>query len=214
MLLLNTVLGFVYIKVKVLKLILKEQHIILNLLLIKNMLLLNSIMGFAFIKVKVLKLIFEEHHIFKLAADQRNAAAQFNYGNCMQKGEGVRVDFQGAAHYFKLAAAQGHANAQCSYGRCLHNREVVSIDLNKTVHAFTFVALQFLTPNRPPGFALISQSDDLSDFGSFPGMQSGIFIPKTVSEFPILLQMITYLRRRSIIFLFTFLSIMNSIHIF
>jgi hypothetical protein len=57
LLLLNTVMGFVCIKVKVLKLILKEQHIILNLLLIKNMLLLNSIMDFVCIKVKVLKLI-------------------------------------------------------------------------------------------------------------------------------------------------------------
>jgi TPR repeat protein len=33
--------------------------------------------------------------------------AQNSYGNCLNKGEGVGIDFEGAAHYFKLAANQG-----------------------------------------------------------------------------------------------------------
>jgi TPR repeat protein len=55
-------------------------------------------------------------YYFKLAADQGDAVAQYNYGNCLDKGEGVRIDFQGAAHYFKLAADQGNAVAQYNYG--------------------------------------------------------------------------------------------------
>jgi TPR repeat protein len=47
--------------------------------------------------------------ILKVAADQGFAAAQYNYGNYLQKGVGI--DFQGAAHYFKLAADQGIAAA-------------------------------------------------------------------------------------------------------
>jgi hypothetical protein len=43
----------------------------------------------------------------KLAADQGNAVAQDNYGNCLYRGEGVSIDFKGAAHYFKLTADQG-----------------------------------------------------------------------------------------------------------
>jgi hypothetical protein len=54
---------FVCIKVKVLELIFEEQHIIINLLQIKDLLLLNAIMGFVCVKVKVLELISKEQHI-------------------------------------------------------------------------------------------------------------------------------------------------------
>jgi hypothetical protein len=49
--------------VKVLELILKEQHIISNLLLIKELLLLNTIMGIVCLKVKVLEFILNQQHI-------------------------------------------------------------------------------------------------------------------------------------------------------
>jgi TPR repeat protein len=48
---------------------------------------------------------------FKLAADQRDAAAQYNYGNCLYDGEGVSIDLNGAAQYFKLPADQRYAAA-------------------------------------------------------------------------------------------------------
>jgi TPR repeat protein len=41
-----------------------------------------------------------------------SAVAQFNYGICLRKGDGVLIDLRGAAHYFKLAADQGFAAAQ------------------------------------------------------------------------------------------------------
>jgi TPR repeat protein len=35
-----------------------------------------------------------------------DSAAQYNYGICLQKDEGVSKDLRGAAHYFELAAGQ------------------------------------------------------------------------------------------------------------
>jgi hypothetical protein len=62
-LVLNSIMEIVCIEVKVFQLIFKEQHIISNLLLIKEMLMLDTIMGVVFRKVKVLKLILKEQHI-------------------------------------------------------------------------------------------------------------------------------------------------------
>jgi hypothetical protein len=56
-------MGIVWRKVKAFELILQEQHIISNLLLIKDMLLLNSNMGIVCIEVKVFELILQEQHI-------------------------------------------------------------------------------------------------------------------------------------------------------
>jgi hypothetical protein len=47
----------------VLELILKEQHIISNLLLIKGMLLLKSIMDYVYMRVKVFKLMVTDKPI-------------------------------------------------------------------------------------------------------------------------------------------------------
>ena len=52
---------------------------------------------------------------FKMAADQGDAVAQFNYGVCLYRGEGVPLDFSEAARYYKMAADQGSA-AQFNYG--------------------------------------------------------------------------------------------------
>ena len=63
MLLLNSIMGIAWRKVKVFRNIWKEPHIILNLLLIKEMLLLNSIMRIAWRKLKVFQKIWKEPHI-------------------------------------------------------------------------------------------------------------------------------------------------------
>jgi TPR repeat protein len=81
-------------------------------------------------------------HDLKVAADQGDAVAQFNYGVCLKKGEGVQIDFKGAAHYFKLAADQGFAAAQLNYGNCLKNGEGVSIDFEGAAHYFKHAADQ------------------------------------------------------------------------
>jgi hypothetical protein len=53
---------------------------------------------------------------------------------CLQNGEGVSIDFQGAAHYLKLAADQGIAVAQNNYGMCLLDGKGVWIDLQGAAH--------------------------------------------------------------------------------
>jgi TPR repeat protein len=59
--------------------------------------------------------------LLRLAADQGIADAQFNYGICLTKGEGVSKDLQGAAYYFKLAADQEIAFAQFNSEMSLHD---------------------------------------------------------------------------------------------
>jgi TPR repeat protein len=50
-------------------------------------------------------------YYFQFAADQGNAAAQFDSGFCLSKGKGISIDFKGAAYYFQLAADQRIAAA-------------------------------------------------------------------------------------------------------
>jgi TPR repeat protein len=77
---------------------------------------------------------------WKLAADQGDAEAQFNYGLRLQNGEGVSKDLKGAADYFKLAADQSFAEAQYNYGVCLQNGEGVSKDLKRALYYFKLAA--------------------------------------------------------------------------
>jgi TPR repeat protein len=81
-------------------------------------------------------------HDYKLAGDQGIAAAQFNYGVCLENGRGVPIDFQQAAHYFKLAADQRVADAQFNYRVCLENGRGVPIDFQQAVHYFKLAADQ------------------------------------------------------------------------
>jgi TPR repeat protein len=57
----------------------------------------------------------------KLAADQADAAARFNSGLCLTKGEGVTIDFKRGMHDLKLAAHQQDAVAQNNDGNCPHD---------------------------------------------------------------------------------------------
>ena len=51
-------------------------------------------------------------HWWKLAAEQGDADAQINLGDCFLNGEGVAKSFEHAVHWFKLAAKQGQAHAK------------------------------------------------------------------------------------------------------
>jgi TPR repeat protein len=48
-------------------------------------------------------------YYLKSAVDQGVFETQNNCGNCLQKDEGVGIDFIGTAYYFKLAKDQGFA---------------------------------------------------------------------------------------------------------
>jgi TPR repeat protein len=78
----------------------------------------------------------------KVAADQGIVEAQFHYAVCLHQGEGVEIDFKGAAHYFKLAADQGFAAAQNKYGDCLQNGEGVGIDFEGAAYYVKLAADQ------------------------------------------------------------------------
>lgn len=53
---------------------------------------------------------------FKLAAENRNADAQFKLGMMYEEGRGVAQDYAEAVQWYQHAAAQGHATAQYKLG--------------------------------------------------------------------------------------------------
>jgi hypothetical protein len=79
---------------------------------------------------------------FKLAADQNDSDAQFNYGLCLRDGDGVPVDLIQSAKYLKLAADQNLAEAQFNYGLCLRDGDGVPIDLVQSAEYFKLAADQ------------------------------------------------------------------------
>jgi TPR repeat protein len=52
----------------------------------------------------------------KVLADQGNAAAQFQYGSLLTRGEGISMNKSLAVHYHRLSADQGDAQTQFNYG--------------------------------------------------------------------------------------------------
>jgi len=58
----------------------------------------------------------EAVHWYRQAADQGNAKAQFNLGNCYSHGNGVLQSFEEAVRWYRKAADQGYAKAQYSLG--------------------------------------------------------------------------------------------------
>jgi TPR repeat protein len=53
-------------------------------------------------------------HYDELAADQGIAAAQNNYGICLENGKDIGIDMKGATHYSKLAEMNGSRVSVCS----------------------------------------------------------------------------------------------------
>jgi TPR repeat protein len=91
----------------------KEQHIISNLPLIKEIRFAPFNLAICRMKDEGVSTDMKEALCyFKLAVNQGNADAQFEYGLSLQNGEGVSPDLKARAYYFKLAADQGFVNAQ------------------------------------------------------------------------------------------------------
>ena len=57
---------------------------------------------------------------FKYAAINNNAKAQYCYGICLVRGDGVRINLLKGIRYFRISAENGYDEAQCTYGRCLY----------------------------------------------------------------------------------------------
>ena len=65
---------------------------------------------------------------WRSAAQQDDAAAQFNLGLMYDEGKGVAQDFKEAVRWYKLAAAQGNAKAQFNLGISYGKGEGVAQD--------------------------------------------------------------------------------------
>lgn len=58
---------------------------------------------------------------YRKSAEQGYAPAQYNLGNCYEKGHGVSQSYSEAAKWYKLAAEQGHVESQCNLGLLYQN---------------------------------------------------------------------------------------------
>ena len=73
---------------------------------------------------------------YRKAAEQGNAAAQYNLGYCYQYGQGVEQNYQEAVKWYRKAAEQGNAAAQCNLGICYYKGQGVERDLDKAKEMF------------------------------------------------------------------------------
>lgn len=60
----------------------------------------------------------EAFKYLKLYADQGDAEAQLDVGNCYAEGRGIKQSYKDAFKYYKLSANQGNADAQFCVGQC------------------------------------------------------------------------------------------------
>jgi len=77
-----------------------------------------------------------------LKANQGDAEAQVNLGECYAKGEGVKQDYVEAVKWFRKAAEQGNVNAQYNLGLCYYNGYGVKQDDVEAVKWFRKAAEQ------------------------------------------------------------------------
>ena len=66
-------------------------------------------------------------------AEQGDAQAQYNLGECYADGAGVAKDVAEAVKWYRKAAEQGHAPAQNALGWCYANGEGVTKDVHEAV---------------------------------------------------------------------------------
>ena len=81
---------------------------------------------------------------FKLAADQGNAEAQNNLGECYYYRLGVKQDIDEAIKWYKLSAEQNYAKAQNNLGFCYHSGYGGSTDYYKAFEFYDLAANQGL----------------------------------------------------------------------
>lgn len=68
---------------------------------------------------------------YRTAAEQGDAQAQFQLGQCYEKGLGIDIDSAEAVKWYTKAADQGNADAMYSLGLCYYYAIGVPEDLNK-----------------------------------------------------------------------------------
>jgi len=94
-------------------------------------------------KVEVWKKnIKEAVKLWRLAADQGYAPAQYNLGNCFEKGRGVKRDFKEAVRLYRLAAAQNNTDAQYDLAFCYEKGRGVKKDINEARYLYQLLVQQ------------------------------------------------------------------------
>jgi TPR repeat protein len=95
-----------------------------NVVVLLGLMALIPLQGLAGITPEEVKM-FEG---YKVKAEQGNAIAQLNLGNCYVNGDGVAKDSVQAFSWFRKSAEQGDARAQFNLGLCYVNGDGVAKD--------------------------------------------------------------------------------------
>ena len=85
---------------------------------------------------------------FRKAAEYGHALAQYNLGNCYDKGKGVEKDYAEAVKWYRKAAEQGIALAQYNLGVCYDNGDGVAKDYAEAVKWYRKAAEQGYEPAK------------------------------------------------------------------
>jgi TPR repeat protein len=88
------------------------------------------------------QLLSDKIQNYKKAAEQGDATAQNNLGDCYYKGEGIEQDYEQAVYWYKKAAEQGHLYAQNHLGYCYDSGQGVEQDYEQAVYWCTKAAEQ------------------------------------------------------------------------
>jgi hypothetical protein len=75
-----------------------------------------------------------------MSADQGNAYAQNEYGNCLKNGEGVARNLPEAVQYFRMSVDQGNAAGENSYGMLLLRGEGIDKNVEEAMRYFKMSA--------------------------------------------------------------------------
>jgi hypothetical protein len=81
---------------------------------------------------------------YRIAADQGNAAAQYNLASMYQDGKGVSMNYVEAVKWYRRAADQGLAGGQLLLGTMYENGIVVPKDVIRAYMWFNLAAAQSL----------------------------------------------------------------------
>ena len=79
---------------------------------------------------------------WRKAAEQGNAYAQYNLGNCYYHGQGVPQDYAEAVKWYRKAVEQGNADAQYNLGACYENGDGVPQNYDEAVKWYRKAAQQ------------------------------------------------------------------------
>src|SRR6185312_363888 len=88
------------------------------------------------------KMVLVSVRTYQQAAEQGDAQAQYNLGQCYRLGTGVEKDEQKAVEWYQKAAEQGDAQAQYNLGQCYRRGTGVEKDEQKAVKWYQKAAEQ------------------------------------------------------------------------